>query len=107
MCFGNQFLTLMFSTFFGFIKSYLCVIKELENIEKFLKSAIQFLNPGGRIVCISFHSLEDRIVKNFFKTSTSAVNFSLVILDNAYNFIYVFKYIFNSLLPKFTKFNTL
>ena len=31
MCFGNQFLTLMFSTFFGFIKSYLCVIKELEN----------------------------------------------------------------------------
>jgi len=43
------------------------VNKELENIEQFLKHAIQFLNIKGIIVCISFHSLEDRIVKNFFK----------------------------------------
>ncbi len=41
--------------------------KELENIELFLKTALMFLNPGARIVCISFHSLEDRIVKNFFR----------------------------------------
>jgi len=40
---------------------------ELENIDSFLKAAISFLNPQGRLVCISFHSLEDRIVKNFFK----------------------------------------
>jgi len=41
--------------------------KELENIEIFLKAAVTHLAPGGRIVCISFHSLEDRIVKHFFK----------------------------------------
>ncbi|MCK4517401.1 16S rRNA (cytosine(1402)-N(4))-methyltransferase RsmH [Candidatus Babeliales bacterium] len=41
--------------------------KELENIEIFLKAALTHLAPGGRIVCISFHSLEDRIVKHFFK----------------------------------------
>lgn len=43
------------------------VNQELESIENFLKSSLQFLNPSGRIVCISFHSLEDRIVKNFFE----------------------------------------
>ncbi len=40
---------------------------ELENIEGFLKVGTSFLKPGGRFVCISFHSLEDRIVKNFFR----------------------------------------
>ncbi|MFA5074897.1 MAG: 16S rRNA (cytosine(1402)-N(4))-methyltransferase RsmH [Candidatus Babeliales bacterium] len=43
------------------------VNKELENIEIFLSKSINFLNKNGRIVCISFHSLEDRIVKNFFR----------------------------------------
>ncbi|MCF7800032.1 16S rRNA (cytosine(1402)-N(4))-methyltransferase RsmH [Candidatus Babeliales bacterium] len=41
--------------------------KELENIEIFLSKSINFLNKNGRIACISFHSLEDRIVKSFFK----------------------------------------
>jgi len=41
--------------------------KELENIEEFLKISVQFLNKDARLVCISFHSLEDRIVKNFFR----------------------------------------
>jgi len=40
---------------------------ELENIHSFLAAAKQVLNPDGRLVCISFHSLEDRPVKQFFK----------------------------------------
>lgn len=43
------------------------VNKELDNISAFLASAVTSLNPEGRLVCISFHSLEDRIVKQFFK----------------------------------------
>jgi 16S rRNA (cytosine1402-N4)-methyltransferase len=43
------------------------VNKELENIEIFLKDSIEFLSKDGNIVCISFHSLEDRIIKLFFK----------------------------------------
>jgi len=42
------------------------VNKELENIKAFLEGALKILKPDGRLVCISFHSLEDRIVKNFF-----------------------------------------
>lgn len=41
--------------------------KELQNISAFLPIALSILNPGGRLVCISFHSLEDRIVKDYFK----------------------------------------
>lgn len=40
---------------------------ELENIRSFLPAAVRALKPHGRLVMISFHSLEDRIVKNFFK----------------------------------------
>jgi 16S rRNA (cytosine1402-N4)-methyltransferase len=43
------------------------VNKELDNIKSFLKNSLGLLNAGGRIVCISFHSLEDGIVKHFFK----------------------------------------
>jgi len=43
------------------------VNKELENIKSFLSAGLRVLSSGGRIVCISFHSLEDRLVKNFFK----------------------------------------
>jgi 16S rRNA (cytosine1402-N4)-methyltransferase len=40
---------------------------ELENLEKVLPEAARLLTAGGRIVVVSYHSLEDRIVKNFFK----------------------------------------
>ena len=40
---------------------------ELKSIEKFTRDAIDFLVPGGRLAVISFHSGEDRIVKNIFK----------------------------------------
>lgn len=45
----------------------IAVNNELENLEQGLTQAIELLKKGGRIVVISFHSLEDRIVKNKFK----------------------------------------
>lgn len=41
--------------------------KELEVLKNTLKDMIEILNPGGRICVITFHSLEDRIVKNIFR----------------------------------------
>jgi 16S rRNA (cytosine1402-N4)-methyltransferase len=43
------------------------VNKEMEVLENFCKHAIQCLKPNGRLCVISFHSLEDRIVKNSMK----------------------------------------
>ncbi len=42
--------------------------RELEVLENTLDEMVDLLNPGGRLVIITFHSLEDRIVKNKFKT---------------------------------------
>jgi 16S rRNA (cytosine1402-N4)-methyltransferase len=39
----------------------------LESLKEFLASAPSCLKPGGRLAVISFHSLEDRIVKNAFR----------------------------------------
>lgn len=43
------------------------VNRELEELENTLTSVLPVLNLGGRLVIISYHSLEDRIVKHFFK----------------------------------------
>ncbi len=40
---------------------------ELTRLQKVLPQALEVLKPGGRLVVVSFHSLEDRIVKQFFK----------------------------------------
>ena len=40
---------------------------ELEEIQTALQASLSVLKPGGRLVVISFHSLEDRIVKQFIK----------------------------------------
>lgn len=45
----------------------IAVNRELENVKEFLPQAIKILDNSGRLVIISFHSLEDRIVKNFFR----------------------------------------
>jgi 16S rRNA (cytosine1402-N4)-methyltransferase len=43
---------------------------ELNVLQKALNQSLELLNPGGRLCVISFHSLEDRIVKNTFKKAT-------------------------------------
>ena len=47
--------------------------KELESIEGSLKKAIEVLAPGGKIGVLSFHSLEDRIVKNVFRDAAKSI----------------------------------
>ncbi|MCR5002928.1 MAG: 16S rRNA (cytosine(1402)-N(4))-methyltransferase RsmH [Bacteroidales bacterium] len=43
------------------------VNQEMRSLEKFLEGATASLRPGGRLVVITYHSLEDRMVKNFIK----------------------------------------
>lgn len=49
----------------------IAVNKELENLKMFLDKSLRLLKPGGRLIVISYHSLEDRIVKKFIKYNSS------------------------------------
>lgn len=59
---------------------------ELDVIAPAIKSAVRLLNPGGRIAIITFHSLEDRIVKQTFSDLTGACtcpkNFPICVCGN-------------------------
>ncbi len=48
----------------------IAVNKELTELKKVLPQAVRVLKPGGRLAIISFHSGEDRIIKDFIKTET-------------------------------------
>lgn len=54
-----------------FMALRIAVNRELERLEQFLDTAVDFLKPGGRICVLSFHSLEDRIVKQRFRALES------------------------------------
>jgi len=49
----------------------IAVNEELENLERSLEEAIEMTNSGGHIVVISYHSLEDRIVKELFRRESA------------------------------------
>ena len=51
----------------AFMALRIAVNKELEKLEKGLQGAFEILKKGGRLVVLSYHSLEDRVVKNFFR----------------------------------------
>ncbi|MFO8236440.1 MAG: 16S rRNA (cytosine(1402)-N(4))-methyltransferase RsmH [Bacteroidales bacterium] len=44
------------------------VNREIENLKAFLQQSLEVLKPQGRLCVISYHSLEDKLVKNFLKT---------------------------------------
>jgi 16S rRNA (cytosine1402-N4)-methyltransferase len=46
----------------------IAVNREIEFLKEMLEQALEILNTEGRLVVITYHSLEDRVVKNFMKT---------------------------------------
>ena len=54
------------------------VNRELDDLRDLLKAAPQLLKPGGRLVVISFHSLEDRIVKDALRDGVKQGHYRLL-----------------------------
>jgi 16S rRNA (cytosine1402-N4)-methyltransferase len=46
------------------------VNRELESLKEMLEQALAMLRPGGRLVVLTYHSLEDRLVKNFMRSGS-------------------------------------
>jgi 16S rRNA (cytosine1402-N4)-methyltransferase len=68
---GGRYLTKTLSRVFQAIR--IEVNRELMNLEICLKDVVPMLVPGGRVAVISYHSLEDRIVKQFFRENTNGL----------------------------------
>ena len=66
---GQQFLNKTLARVFQAVRME--VNNELENLRQALVDSIDLLNPGGRLVVISYHSLEDRLVKYAFRAASA------------------------------------
>lgn len=58
----------------------IAVNREIETLEPAIRAAVDVLSPGGRVAVISFHSLEDRIVKHTFRALSQDPNARLAVL---------------------------
>jgi 16S rRNA (cytosine1402-N4)-methyltransferase len=70
-CVGGKFVTKSLARIFQALR--IEVNDELGRLEKILHDGVEMLAPGGRIVVIAYHSLEDRIVKNYFAEQAATV----------------------------------
>ena len=62
---NNRFIKKTLSRVFQAIR--IKINREIENLNLFLDESLNYLKKGGRVAIISFHSIEDKIVQNFFK----------------------------------------
>lgn len=56
------------------------VNQEMDVLKEFLEQSLEILNPEGRLSVISYHSLEDRLVKRFVKTACLKENLNVIFL---------------------------